>query len=409
MTCVIIGPLIFLPLIDKDLFDPRKSKHDLDGLDLQSMVKAIKDKLIEATGELYLKNSSNILLVSPFSVVSKQPINPYSALMIAGMLAAANSFKGASIVDAGSGAGLLSLVAFGLGAENAVLIESNAIELQLARAILETQGHKDRKDFIRVKESLEIKPKVLIDGLKNTGLNLNLEKLIGLANIGPWPWYGKANAKTIELLIKLGVIQIINGGYTSNLDTREKILVHLNELDDIEKLLKNSYNVQKVLTPSGYGLISAEAKTIQPLQTNESQTKDTPTPPEGSSSAVGFGGIDFRNLPIVTQAMSNLGLNISGSDIGRLKDLDLNQDWLDIQNLTRSGIIPSPERIKEYIQGLCLKDDYSREKAQNVILCLSDILRLEEENYLTTPSLLKDILIIISSTDKASELKEAFL
>ena len=122
MTCLMIGPVVLLPLIDGDLFYPGKSKHDLDGLDVRSMVEAIKDKLIKATGELYLKNSSNILLVSPFSAVPGQPINPYSALMIAGMLADADSFKGATIIDAGSGAGLLSLVALGLGAENTIPI-----------------------------------------------------------------------------------------------------------------------------------------------------------------------------------------------------------------------------------------------------------------------------------------------
>ena len=246
MTCFIIGPLVLLPLIDEDLFYPGKSKHNLDGFDVRSMVEAIKDNLIKATGELYLKNSSNILLVSPFSAVPGQPINPYSALMIAGMLADADSFKGATIIDAGSGAGLLSLVGLGLGAENAIPIESNNIELRLTKAILETQGYKEGKDFIRIKENLEIKPKVLIDKLKNTGLALNLKQLISLANIGPWPWYGKANYKAIELFIQLGVGRIINGGYSFNFETHEKNLVHINEFKNIlSKLSENGYDPEQ--------------------------------------------------------------------------------------------------------------------------------------------------------------------
>ena len=279
MTCFIIGPLMLLPLIDKDLLDPGKSKHALDGLDLRSMVEAIKDKLIKTTGELYLKNSSNILLVSPFSAVPGHPINPYSALMIAGMLAAANSFKGATIVDAGSGAGLLSLVALGLGAENAVLIENNDIELQLARAILEAQEYKKDEKFIRVKESLGIKTKALIEILKKTsGLDLSPQRLIGLANIGPWEWYGKANHKAIELFIELGVSKIINGGYSFNFKTHKDNLPHREEFNKIISLLKNAnYNTEqyplynpKLPIPAGYGLITAKIEIAQSL-VNENQ------------------------------------------------------------------------------------------------------------------------------------------
>ena len=426
MTCFIIGPLVLLPLIDGDLFYPGKSKHGLKGFDVQSMIKAIKDKLIKETGELYLNNCSNVLLVSPFSAVPGQPINPYSALTIAGMLAAVDSFKGATIIDAGSGAGLLSLVALGLGAENAVLIESNDIELQLAKAILEIQGHKEKKNFIRIKETLEIKSKKLIDRLKEiSDLDLNWERLIGLANIGPWEWYEKANHKTIELFIRLGVGRIINGGYSFNFPTHKKNLVHIKALEEIYELLNNPqklypeikirYNVERyppynprLPIRTGYGLISAILETTQPL-TDEKQSMPANPDNKNSASAVTFGGIDFRNLPIVTQARNNLSANIAESAIARLKDTDLNQEWLDIQNLTRAGISPSPERIKEYLQGLCLKDNYSGEKARNVILCLADILRLEEENYLATDALLKDILIVLSSTNDTPGLKEAFL
>ena len=289
----------------------------------------------------------------------------------------------------------------------------------MTKAILETQGYKEGKDFIRIKENLEIKPKVLIDKLKNTGLALNLKRLIGLANIGPWPWYGRANYKAIELFIELEVSEIINGGYSFNFDTHKENLVHIKALEKVRKFLtdpklKFPYNV-KQYTPfndklfmHGYGLISATLETTQPLTDKNQNTPDKLTD-KNSSSAITFGGIDFRNLPIVSQAMSSLSSNIAGSAMVRLKDTDLNREWMDIQNITRAGISPSPERIKEYLQGLCLKDDYSGEKAKNIILCLADILRLEEENYLATDALLKDILIILSSTDNASELKEAFL
>ena len=309
------------------------------------------------------------------------------------------------------------MVALGLGAENAVLIESDDIELQLAKAILEAQKYKEDEKFIRVKESLGIKTKTLIEILKKTsGLDLSSQWLIGLGNIGPWKWYGKANHKAIELFIELGVSKIINGGYSFNFKTHKENLPHREEFNKIISLLKNAnYNVEqrppynsRLPIPTGYGLISATLKTTQPLTDGNQNTPAKPAA-NNSSPAVTFGGIDFRSLPIVTRAISNLSANIAGSAITRLQDIDLSQEWRDIQNLTQSGITPSPERIKEYLQGLFLKDNYSREKAQNVILCLADILRLEEENYLATDSLLKDILIVLSSTNDTPELKEAFL
>ena len=116
----------------------------------------------------------------------------------------------------------------------------------MTKAILETQGYKEGKDFIRIKENLEIKSKVLIDKLKNTGLALNLKQLISLANIGPWPWYGKANYKAIELFIQLGVGRIINGGYSFNFDTHKKNLVHINEFKNIlSKLSENGYDPEQ--------------------------------------------------------------------------------------------------------------------------------------------------------------------
>lgn len=400
-TLYTLGPLVLLPLLNRRLDKPiERLKEELaakqKGSGLDSIVQERINKLREILGESYLKENPNILLVPPFSAVPGQPINPYSALMIAGMLAAADSFKGATVIDAGSGAGLLSLIALGLGAKNVIPVENSVMEIQLAKATLKKGIEEGRVTFIE--ESLK-RTETLTSRLKNAGLDLNPEQLIGLANIGPW--YGKTNYKAIELFATLGAGRIINGGYSFNFPTHKENLVHIKEIEEIYQLLENRYNVEqrppynsRLPIPTGYGLISATLKTTQP---------------KNSSSTVTFGGIDFRNLPIVTQAMNNLSVNMTGSAMARLKDTDLNREWMDIQNLTRSGIIPSPERIKEYLQGLCLKDDYSREKAENIILCLADILRLEEENYLATDALLKDILIVLSSTNDTPELKEAFL
>lgn len=118
------------------------------------------------------------------------------------------------------------------------------------------------------------------------------------------------------------------------------------------------------------------------------------------------GGIDFRSLPIVTQAISNLSLNTLPIPLNRLDGINLNQEWRQIQKIAEAGITPSTERIKEYIQLSCLKGEFS--DTQKVISCIADILRSEEERCVSTEPALKDILVVIESGRSAQELKAVF-
>ena len=70
-----------------------------------------------------------------------------------------------------------------------------------------------------------------------------------------------------------------------------------------------------------------------------------------------------------------------------------------------AGIIPSTDRIMEYVQASCLKGDPDTQK---VVSCIADILRLEEERCSLTEAQLKDILIVLESGRTAQELKEIF-
>jgi hypothetical protein len=119
------------------------------------------------------------------------------------------------------------------------------------------------------------------------------------------------------------------------------------------------------------------------------------------------GGIDFRSLPIVTQAIGNLSANINLHAITRLSALELNQELQNIQRMISSEFTPSVERIKEYIQVSCLKED-SVQDLDKVILCISDILRQEEESLHSTEPVLKDILVLLESGISPAELKAIF-
>lgn len=120
------------------------------------------------------------------------------------------------------------------------------------------------------------------------------------------------------------------------------------------------------------------------------------------------GGIDFRSLPIVTQAVGNLSANIGNFSINRLSSINLDTEWQQIENLVNSDIIPSAERIKEYVQASCYKERVNRD-IDKVISCISDILRIEEEHYSSTDPTLKDILVVLNSSTSVQQLKAVFI
>jgi hypothetical protein len=133
-------------------------------------------------------------------------------------------------------------------------------------------------------------------------------------------------------------------------------------------------------------------------------------PPEDSISTTPrqMGGIDFRNLPIVTQAVGNLRANIGSSPVNRFNSINLNSEWREIENLVNSGITPSAERIKEYVQASCYKGSIDR-NIDKVISCISDILRIEEERYSPTDPTLKDILVVLDSANSVQQLKAVLI
>ena len=94
--------------------------------------------------------------------------------------------------------------------------------------------------------------------------------------------------------------------------------------------------------------------------------------------------------------------------MNRFNSINLNSGWRQIENLVNSGITPSAERIKEYIQASCYNGNVDRE-IDKVISCVSDILRIEEERCCETDATLKDILVVLESSRSAQELKEVFL
>ncbi|MBI4982765.1 MAG: methyltransferase domain-containing protein [Candidatus Omnitrophica bacterium] len=119
----------------------------------------------------------------------------------------------------------------------------------------------------------------------------------------------------------------------------------------------------------------------------------------GSSALTGDtkGGIDFRSLPIVTQAASNLGLSTMSQELRiKLMNFNLRSELNEIERLTSAGIVPSTQRIKEYIQASFLSIN-SPEDTQKLLSCIADILRRQEEECCATDEGLKDILVVLEA------------
>ncbi|MCX5704094.1 MAG: hypothetical protein NT066_06370, partial [Candidatus Omnitrophica bacterium] len=94
-----------------------------------------------------------------------------------------------------------------------------------------------------------------------------------------------------------------------------------------------------------------------------------------------FNGLNF-NLP-----------QLSRSALERINvDLEMQQ----ISNMVRSGIIPSGERIKELIAA-CLQKKEMDSQIDNLLLCLADIFKLEEENASESSPELREALVIVDS------------
>jgi len=127
-----------------------------------------------------------------------------------------------------------------------------------------------------------------------------------------------------------------------------------------------------------------------------------------SSAPENSGGIDFRSMPIVSRAMANLSSGAAGISMSQLRRMDLDKEWSDIEQMVSSGIAPSGERIKEYLQASSAKGQLDSD-VDKVLTCISDILRQDEEKCCSSDETIKDILIVLEASRSPAELVEVFV
>ncbi|MFA5155888.1 MAG: hypothetical protein WC532_00635 [Candidatus Omnitrophota bacterium] len=109
------------------------------------------------------------------------------------------------------------------------------------------------------------------------------------------------------------------------------------------------------------------------------------------------GGIDFRALPMAIQPMGSFGsLNFTLPQLSQveLEKIDVAAEIQQIKNMVQSGIIPSGERVK-YLIAACEQKGEINSQVDNLLLCLTDIFKLEEENASESSPELREALVIV--------------
>jgi signal transduction histidine kinase len=104
------------------------------------------------------------------------------------------------------------------------------------------------------------------------------------------------------------------------------------------------------------------------------------------------GGIDFRALPLpVKPAEAFVSPDVRGTTDPQSAEA-LNKQWSDIQAQMRQGAMPY-KQISEYMSAC--RDNRARGNIDQVMACIADILRLEEDAAVATPAELREILTTI--------------
>jgi len=201
--------------------------------------------------------------------------------------------------------------------------------------------------------------------------------------------------------------------------------------NNLNQLLNNAADVKRVLGPrspmerelAGSPALSDEdvrkimsdrdlvetLKEFQPDEFKKLQERMTKITSAASNAdggdSVKAGGIDFRGLPIVNQSGA-LPLPVGINQLPSVNIADLDGEWLQIEKMTESEMVPSTQRLKEFLGACCSKGALDK-YAGNVLACIADIMRMEEEKAQATEPALREILILLESNQAENELQQS--
>jgi hypothetical protein len=119
--------------------------------------------------------------------------------------------------------------------------------------------------------------------------------------------------------------------------------------------------------------------------------------PLRGQSPLNPGGIDFRSIPATLQPIGNFGnLKFIAPDIRTLQKMNLDREAQALEGMLEKGILPSAQRVKEFIYACSYKKELGSRTEQLVSL-LTDMCRLQEECVCESEPELRESLMIIEA------------
>jgi len=109
------------------------------------------------------------------------------------------------------------------------------------------------------------------------------------------------------------------------------------------------------------------------------------------------GGIDFRAMNIVTQPMGSFtGLNFTLPIVAGADKINLDQELQQLRRMLKGNILPSGQRLKELL-AVCVQKRQMNKRISEILACLADICKLQEEMVCESSPELREALVIVDS------------
>lgn len=165
---------------------------------------------------------------------------------------------------------------------------------------------------------------------------------------------------------------------------------------DISRIISKKYSSDKIMLP--HPIQWNTRPQSYPFQEVYEIWRKDPAAQKGQSARDGgkTGGIDLRSLPIIRKSAASLVEGLSAEASARLSTVELSKEWAKISKLVDSGIRVSISRIREYCQG-CVLQGTLEKKRDTIVLCISDLLRREEDECIPTDPAAQPMLLALQS------------
>jgi len=233
----------------------------------------------------------------------------------------------------------------------------------------------------------------LINELKKRGLNTNLVDEIG--KTFPLPYYFSFIRDPVLGVLGVEVTRpiFVNKGYILSLLLPNSKNYQINLMEDGRIEIPTGDEVMEnvnisVLAERIMGVINKAAGSSSSMLEGGVPANSSP-----------LGGIDFRAMNYLVQPMGSfkdLRFGLPTLTISALERIDLDKELDSLRNMVKAGMVPSGERVKEYLAA-CFQKGKIEEKQDDLLVCLAEIYRLAEEENLETSPQLRESLVIVDT------------